>query len=389
VRAGGTQTGKYLFPVSQFGGNLPRAVHASKAVSTFGAYDMAGNVREWCANPYGEQRYILGGAWTDQTYMFNFANVLSPFDRSAVNGFRTVKYIDPSRLPADATGPIEFVVRDYSRETPVGDPIFQVYRQQFAYDHTDLNAKVESSTTDNEHWSQEKVTFRAAYGDERVIAFVTTPKSAKPPYQVVIHFPGSNAISTARLQDVPAAQDFIVRSGRVLVTPIVDGAYERNDGLLSTWPSTTHQYSEYVTKWVKDIRRTIDYLEGRGDIDMTRLAYLGTSWGGRMGAIIPAVEDRLRVGVIVLGGLAAGRARPEVDQINFISRVKIPILMLNGKYDSLEPVSSAQLPMFRMWGTPEQQKRHVIYESNGHSVPRNEAITETLDWLDKYLGPVK
>jgi cephalosporin-C deacetylase-like acetyl esterase len=375
--------------VSQFGGTIPRAVHASQAITTFGAYDMAGNVREWCANPYAEQRYILGGAWTDQTYMFNFANVLPPFDRSAVNGFRTVKYPDSSKLPPDAIGPIEFVVRDYSRESPVGNDIFQVYRQQFAYDRTDLDAKVESRSDDQEHWSQEKATFRAAYGNERVIAFVTIPKNARPPYQAVIHFPGSNAISTPRLENVPGLQDFIVRSGRVLVSPIPDGAYERSDGLLSTWPSTTHQYSEYVTKWVKDIRRTIDYLERRGDIDMSRVAYYGTSWGARMGAIIPAVEDRLRVGVILLGGLAAGRSRPEVDQINFISRVKIPILMLNGKYDSLEPVSSAQLPMFRMWGTPEQQKRHVIYESNGHSVPRNEAIKETLDWLDKYLGPIK
>src|SRR5262245_43497254 len=148
-------------------------------------------------------------------------------------------------------------------------------------------------------------------------------------------------------------------------------------------------YSDYVIKWVKDFRRTVDYLETRNDVDIKKLAYLGISWGGRMGAIIPAVDDRPRVSVIILGGLAAARARPEVDQINFITRVKIPVLMLNGKYDSLEPVQSAQLPMFRTWGTPESDKRHVMYESAGHSVPRNESIRETLDWLDKYLGPAQ
>jgi hypothetical protein len=43
--------------------------------------------------------------------------------------------------------------------------------------------------------------------------------------------------------------------------------------------------------------------------------------------------------------------------------------------------------MFKLLGTPPENKRQVIYES-GHFVPRNQLIKETLDWLDKYLGPV-
>ena len=33
-------------------------------------------------------------------------------------------------------------------------------------------------------------------------------------------------------------------------------------------------------------------------------------------------------------------------------------------------------------------KRHVLYDT-GHHVPRSEMIKETLNWLDRYLGPVK
>jgi eukaryotic-like serine/threonine-protein kinase len=44
--------------------------------------------------------------------------------------------------------------------------------------------------------------------------------------------------------------------------------------------------------------------------------------------------------------------------------------------------------MFRLLGTPKENKRHVIYES-GHAVPRTEVIKETLAWLDRYLGPVQ
>jgi hypothetical protein len=44
--------------------------------------------------------------------------------------------------------------------------------------------------------------------------------------------------------------------------------------------------------------------------------------------------------------------------------------------------------MFRPLGTPAGQKRRVVYES-GPNLPRNEAIKESLDRLDRYLGPVK
>ena len=74
--------------------------------------------------------------------------------------------------------------------------------------------------------------------------------------------------------------------------------------------------------------------------------------------------------------------------VNFITRLKIPVLMLNGRYDSFTPMESSQVPFFRLLGTPEKDKRHVIYDS-GHVPPRKEFIRESLDWLEMYLGPVK
>jgi len=44
--------------------------------------------------------------------------------------------------------------------------------------------------------------------------------------------------------------------------------------------------------------------------------------------------------------------------------------------------------MFELLGTPAADKKHLFYDT-GHFVPRNELIRETLDWLDRYLGPVK
>lgn len=93
-----------------------------------------------------------------------------------------------------------------------------------------------------------------------------------------------------------------------------------------------------------------------------------------MGVIVPAVEPRLKACVLALGGLDFQRSLPEVDTINFVSRVKQPVLMLNGRYDFFFPVESAQEPFFRMLGSRKDQKKHLLYDS-GHNIPRNEAAS--------------
>jgi dipeptidyl aminopeptidase/acylaminoacyl peptidase len=140
--------------------------------------------------------------------------------------------------------------------------------------------------------------------------------------------------------------------------------------------------------WVKDASRAIDYAETRPDLDHEKLGYYGYSWGAAMGAIVPAVEPRFKACVLALGGLDFQRSLPEVDTINFVSRVKQPVLMLNGHYDFFFPVESTQEPFFRMLGSKKDQKKHLLYDTS-HNIPRNELIKETLNWFDQYLGPVK
>ena len=99
------------------------------------------------------------------------------------------------------------------------------------------------------------------------------------------------------------------------------------------------------------------------------------------------MEPRIKVCVLALGGLDFHRSLPEVDTINFISRVKQPVLMLNGRYDFFFPVESTQDPFYQLLGSKKDQKKHLLYDT-GHNIPRNELIKEMLNWLDQYLGPV-
>ena len=81
-------------------------------------------------------------------------------------------------------------------------------------------------------------------------------------------------------------------------------------------------------------------------------------------------------------------ARPEVDQISFIHRVKQPTLWLAGEHDPVFPFVESSRAAFRHLGTVETNKRFVSFPT-GHHIPRPNLVGESLDWLDKYLGPVE
>jgi hypothetical protein len=64
--------------------------------------------------------------------------------------------------------------------------------------------------------------------------------------------------------------------------------------------------------------------------------------------------------------------------------------MVNGRDDCRFPVLSSQEPLFHLLGTPEKDKKHVILDG-GHVTPvgRPDVMKAILDWLDRYLGPVR
>jgi dienelactone hydrolase len=392
VRAAGTGEGGAIIPLSNFQGAGPAAAGTFQGMSPSGAFDMAGNVREWLLNSAGERKHAVGGAWSDPTYFFSGPNVQAPFDRRPVNGFRLAQYTREDDFGGEAGQDMPLLVRDYNEEQPVSDEVFPAYASQFDYDPAPLDAVVEE-TLEYEFGSVEVVSFQGV-GWGRIRAFLYLPDASAAPYQTVVWFPGSTA-AIARPDPDPlesaGAIEHFVASGRAVLAPILRGTFSRADrdqppGMNTTWPKPTREYVDFARSWVSEMRRSVDYLESRPEIDSEKIAYYGTSWGGRYAAIIPAVEPRFAVNIAIIGGLAAGLALPEVDQINYVTRITVPTLMLNGRHDPLEPVEGSQLPMFRLLGTPEADKRHVIYDGYAHGVPRNERIAETLDWLDKYFG---
>jgi len=386
---------EFFIPQSNFKGKGPERVGSNPAITPYGLYDMGGNVREWCFNETQMGRLVRGGAWDDVSYMFGFRSQLPPFDRSAKNGFRCCLTMHPEKVPKAAPALVKIEgFPDFYKQKPVSDQIFQVYKEQYAYDKFDLDSRLELRDDTAREWVTEKVSFSAAYENERVPAFLYLPRNSSPPFQTIIFFPGSDAAWITSSKDLKKFMSFflipsLVKNGRAVMFPVYKGTFERgSDALLAIHTGAgTRQYTDYFIKVAKDFRRSIDYLETRPDIDTKKLAYLGFSWGGIYGAIIPAIEERLKVSILNGGGMW-GNARPEVDAINYVTRVKVPTLMLNGRYDMTFPFELTVKPMFDLLGTAATDKRLIVYDTD-HIIPLTEYIKEAIKWLDKYFGPVK
>jgi dienelactone hydrolase/predicted Ser/Thr protein kinase len=386
-----------LAPFSNFRGKGPVPAGSLPGLTAYGALDMAGNVREWCWNEAPNGRLIRGGAWDDNPYIFGFLSQAPAMERSPRDGFRCAVYPDRKSVPAAAFQPEKPVeAKDLYKEKPVPDDVFRVYRELFSYDKTDLKAKVEARV-ERSDWVHETVNFDAAYGGERVLAHLFLPRNVAPPYQAVVYFPGSQSINERSSREIesyyefPMFLSFIVRNGRAALYPVYKGTFERgNDSLAALLNSNdvdSHQAVDLFVQEIKDLRRSVDYLETRPDIDGQRIAYYGMSWGAALGPFVESVEDRFKASILT-GGAMDGRGRPEINGINYVGRARVPTLMLNGKYDTINPVEITIRPMFDLLGTPAADKKLILYETD-HIPPITEYIKETLAWLDKYLGPVK
>jgi dienelactone hydrolase len=372
-----------ILQTSNFSNKGPVPVGRYQGLGPYGTYDMAGNVKEWCWNAHANQRYILGGGWNEAAYMYMDNDVRPPWDRSPANGIRLVKSV--SAVPPELTQPVvEVAIRDYSKENPVSDQVFEAYRGLFSYDKSPLDVKVEAGEETSD-WRKEKITFNAAYGNERVPAYLFLPRNARPPYQTVVYFPHAGTFRAGSSRNLEMVFiDFIVKSGRALMLPIYKGALER-------WAPVeegSNGEREVEIQDFQDLARSLDYLETRPDINHNKVAYYGVSYGARLSSIMIALEPRFKAAVLVGGGFSPRGEVPEIRELSFAPRVKIPVLMINGRYDFIFPLETSQKPMFRLLGTPENDKRHLLFDT-GHIPPRNEIIRGTLDWLDKYLGQVR
>jgi DNA-binding winged helix-turn-helix (wHTH) protein/predicted esterase len=360
-------------------GTVPRG--SLGGLGPYGTYDMAGNVAEWCANPAGERRHILGGGWADNAYQFRDFDAQPALERRPGFGFRLVKQATP--VDEGLLAEVLFPTRELA--PPVDDITFGHFARMFDYDPAPLDAVVEEIDDSHHAWRRERVSFSAGYPGERVILQLLLPRRSQPPYQTVVHFPGGDALMLADSREAGLLQvEPFLRSGRAVAYPVYRGTFERRVQM----PPGPLAARSLLVQQVKDLRRTLDYLASRDDIDNDRLAFHGLSYGGWRAPFVLAVEDRFRMAMIMSAGLSAAPLPPEVALHNYLPRVTLPVLLISGRDDFNFPYEQSQRPFFELLGTPDAYKRHVALPW-GHLPPGyTEVVRELLDWTDRWLGPV-
>jgi dienelactone hydrolase len=333
-----------------------------------------------------------GGAWTDDFYHISHLIESDDFDRSPGNGMRLASYTDADSILSRFTGRIERdAPRDFNQVVAASASEYEMYRHLYDYDARPLETRLEAEgETDAVRW--QKLSFTAAYDGPRMAAYLLIPRHVSPPYVPIILWPHAGAMSdrvfNPRDPLLDVLTNFMLQSGRALVMPLYLGAYERHDSTLSrrrAVPDSSTAASNLFVHWIQDLRRTVDFLETRQDLRSDRIGYYGVSWGGATAPVALALEPRIRAAVLNSAGYLAPPTRPEIFPPNFSPHVRTPVLMLNGRYDTVFPYETSQLAMFRQLGTaPADKEIHV--EPNGHIIPNDSVVPLGLAWFDKYLS---
>lgn len=142
----------------------------------------------------------------------------------------------------------------------------------------------------------------------RVPAYLVVP-SGKGPFAAVVwgHWYWENSPMKNRRQFLDEAI-VLARSG--VVSLLTDGPVARPQYARDRTPLNTKQLDELVQQ-VVDMRRGVDLLLSRPEVDARRLAFVGHSYNASVGAILAGVDRRFKAFVLMAGSLS--------DQVDFRS----------------------------------------------------------------------
>jgi predicted esterase len=346
---------------------------------------MAGNVSEWCANEVSDGFTVAGGSWKDLFYVFTDIGAFPGFHNSDRIGFRCVLNVenakgDQGSARIDTTSQIpKFIV--------TSDASFQSLLTHYRYDRLPLEPQI-IETIETADWRREKITYLGG-NDERAIGYLYLPKSSRAPFQVIQFVPAGdvygNFIGVPESVEMQVAP--FVKSGRAVWSVVFKGFKEREHPAGYVAPKyTTVKRREVVVGNATDLSRGLDYLAARKDVDISCVAYFGYSQGASEGVMYSAIEPRFRSVVFVAGSISPSSQRwvAEASPPNFAAHIRAPKLLLNGRYDEVNPIRTHVEPMFKLLREP---KRMQLYDA-GHSPPLEIIVPVINGWLDETLGKV-
>ncbi len=239
------------------------------------------------------------------------------------------------------------------------------------------------------------VTYKSVH-EQRVTALLSLPVAGKRPYPVILFLHGLGDNKNAdymQFGDQAFAQAgyAVFRIDYALHGERKDPDFTRFD-LRKPYPFTTRNA---IVQTVFDLRRAVDFLRTRSELNTSRLGYMGISLGGITGAIFCGVDSRVKVAVLALAGggwkLLFGfhMVSPKiqnllapVEPLNFVGKIAPrPTLFLNASKDEIVPPFLAK-KLHKAAGEP---KEVIWFPTKHRKIPLDTSFQKAIEWFRRYL----
>ena len=272
-----------------------------------------------------------------------------------------------------------FATRDYSED----------FREQHGKFRSVQTDSTEADTLVTRSW----VTIRSTSGLQVACGVVVPNQPAGTPskkYPAIILLGGKatgrNAVRYAfNIDDV------------VIVSP--DYAYEPRDSYSAVqFLGDLPEIHGAILDMIPSVMLALDYLERRGDVDMSKVVMMGYSFGAPFVPIIMVNDARPAVAAIVYGGgdmeslirhnvgryegpfvanmvgMLSGVLLRPLEPLRYVGKISPrPVLMINGADDEQVPRANAEI-LYESAGQPKK----IVWLESKHVNPRNIALTMTI-----------
>jgi dienelactone hydrolase len=159
---------------------------------------------------------------------------------------------------------------------------------------------------------------------------------------------------------------------------------------------------------VIEMRRAIDLLQSRADVDPNRIGYVGHSFGAQWGAILAAVDPRIKAAVLMAGVADEADMLQRSDNLQIAAlRASLPKGQLASYLKTIEDLNAinyvryAQIPLLLQFANFEQyfdrasmdryaaaatEPKTVLFYDSAHDLNDPQASKDRFDWLTKRLA---
>ena len=230
---------------------------------------------------------------------------------------------------------------------------------------------------------------------KQVTGLLTIPGNVTKPLPVIILLHGAGDEKT--VDYIEFGNDFL-RDGnyavlRIDISKHGDRVEEKYD--LDFTGETKYWSREIITQTVFDLRRAVDFIETRDELNPEKIGFFGISLGGITGTIFCGVEKRVKVPVIVLAGsqlkIMFGTKAFSADTRDYLSIIEPnnfvkqisprPLLMINAEDDEIVlPIMSKSL-----YRNAKKPKKIIWFPAKHHTIPLDKTYQEGLNWFNEYL----